>query len=154
MLTEEEIKEIQAEIGLCERPEAATVEALKVVQKRRGWVSDASLGEVAGMLGMTPAELDGVATFYSGIYRRPVGRHVIALCDSMVCWTLGYESLYAQLSAKLGIRFGETTADGRFTVLPASCLGACDRAPALLVDDELYGPVNIEEIEGILEKYK
>jgi NADH-quinone oxidoreductase subunit E len=154
MLNEEEKQEILAEIGLCERPEAGTVEALKVVQKRRGWVSDASLAEVAGLLGMTPAELDGVATFYSGIYRRPVGRHVIALCDSMVCWSLGQESLYAQLSAKLGIQFGETTGDGRFTLLPASCLGACDRAPALLVDDDLHGPVRPDDIHEILENYK
>ena len=154
MLTEEEKQEIQAEIGLCERPDAATVEALKVVQKHRGWVSDASLAEVAGMLGMTAAELDGVATFYSGIYRRPVGRHVIALCNSMVCWSLCQESLYAQLSAMLGIGFGETTADGRFTLLPASCLGACDRAPALLVDDDLHGPVTMETLDAILNRYK
>lgn len=154
MLTEEEKKEILTEIGHCERPEAATVEALKVVQKRRGWVSDATLAEIAGLLGMTPAELDGVATFYSGIYRRPVGRHVIALCDSMVCWTLGYGSLYAHLSTKLGIRFGETTSDGRFTLLPVSCLGACDRAPAMLVNDDLYGPVTAELMEEILITYR
>ena len=153
MLTEEERQDILAELVHSERPEAATVEALKAVQKRRGWISDQSLGEVAALLGMTPAELDAVATFYSGIYRRPVGRHVIALCDSMVCWTLGYETLYEQLSARLGIRFGETTRDGRFTLLPVSCLGACDRAPALLVDDELYGPVTREDIEGILSSY-
>jgi NADH-quinone oxidoreductase subunit E len=154
MLTEEERQEILAEVGRSERPEAATVEALMAVQKRRGWVSDASLGEISGLLGMTPAELDAVATFYSGIYRRPVGRHVIALCDSMACWTLGYEALYERLSAKLGVRFGGTTQDNRFTLLPASCLGACDRAPAMLVDDELYGPVTPEDIEKILNKYQ
>lgn len=153
MLTDEEKKEILAERAQCERPDAASVEALMAVQKRRGWVSDASLAEIAGLLGMTPAELDAVATFYSAIYRKPVGRHVIALCDSMVCWSLGYESLYARLSAMLGVSFGGTTEDGRFTLLPASCLGACDRAPAMLVDDVLYGPVTLEKLERILDTY-
>lgn len=153
MLTEEEKQAILAELALCERPEAATVEALKAVQKRRGWISDANLGEVAAMLALTPAELDAVATFYSGIYRRPVGRHIIALCDSMVCWTLGHESLYAGLSENLGIAFGETTRDNRFTLLPASCIGACDRAPAMLVDDDLHGPVTPEKLDAILNAY-
>jgi NADH-quinone oxidoreductase subunit E len=154
MLTEEEIQEIKGELAQNEHPGSATVEALMVVQSRRGWVSDASLGEIALLLGMTPAELDAVATFYSNIFRRPVGRHVIAVCDSMVCWTMGYGPLHEQLSAKLGIRFGETTRDSRFTLLPAACLGACDRAPVMLVDDDLHGPVTPEDIEQILDMYK
>jgi NADH-quinone oxidoreductase subunit E len=123
------------------------------VQKRRGWVSDANLRETASLLGMTPAELDAVATFYSFIFRKPVGRHVIAVCDSMVCWSLGSDPLLAALTAKLGIGLGGTTRDDRFTLLPASCLGACDRAPALLVDDDLFGPVKPEMLDGILEQY-
>jgi len=154
MLTEEEIKEITAELALCGIKSAASIEALKVVQKRRGWVSDASIKDVAALLDMTPAELDGVATFFNFIYRKPVGRHVIAICDSMVCWTLGYDPLRELLRTKLGIGFGETTQDNRFTLLPASCLGACDRAPAMLVDEDLYGPVTPEMIDEILEKYK
>jgi NADH-quinone oxidoreductase subunit E len=153
MLTEEEKQEIADELRQCERPEAASVGALLVVQKRRGWVSDANLGETAGLLGMTPAELDAVATFYSFIFRKPVGRHVIAVCDSMVCWSLGSDPLRAALSAKLGIGFGETTRDNRFTLLPASCLGACDRSPALLVDEDLHGPLTPEMLDGLLEKY-
>lgn len=153
MLTDEEIKEITAELAHCERPSAATVEALKVVQKRRRWVSDESIRDVAELLGMTPAELDAVATFYSFVFRKPVGRHVIQLCDSMVCWSLGEEQLFKGLTGKLGVAFGGTTADGRFTLLPVSCLGACDRAPALLIDEDLYGPVTPEMLEGILERY-
>ncbi len=154
MLTEEEKKEIAAELAHCERPEAASVEALKIVQKRRGWVSDESIHDIAGMLGMTPAELDAVATFYNFIFRRSVGRHVVHICDSMVCWTVGYDPLLELLQKKLGIGLGGTTPDNRFTLLPAACLGACDRAPALLVDEDLYGPVTPEMVDGILEKYK
>ena len=154
MLTEEEKQDIAEELRLCERREAAGVEALLVVQKRRGWISDANLGEIASLLGMTPAELDAVATFYSFIFRKPVGRHVIAVCDSMVCWSLGYEPLRELLREKLGIGLGETTQDDRFTLLPAACLGACDRAPVMLVDEDLYGPLTAEMMDGILERYK
>jgi NADH-quinone oxidoreductase subunit E len=153
MLTEEERQDIAGELRQSERPEAAAVEALLVVQKRRGWVSDANLAETAALLGMTPAELDAVATFYSFIFRKPVGRHVIAVCDSMVCWSLGSDPLRDALAEKLGIRFGDTTQDNRFTLLPASCLGACDRSPALLVDEDLHGPVTPEMLDGILENY-
>jgi NADH-quinone oxidoreductase subunit E len=154
MLTEEENSEIAAEVKHCEQPSAASVEALRIVQKHRGWVSDESIQDIAGRLGMTPAELDAVATFYNFIYRRPVGRHVVQICDSMVCWTMGYEPLRELLQKKLGIEFGGTTPDNRFTLLPAACLGACDRAPALLVDEDLHGPVTPEMLGGILERYK
>ena len=153
MLTEEEKQEIAEELRHCERSAAAGVEALRIVQKRRGWISDASLREIASLLAMTPAELDSLATFYSFIFRKPVGRHVIAVCDSMVCWSLGQQALLADLRAKLGIGLGETTPDNRFTLLPASCLGACDRAPAILVNDDLHGPLTAEMLDGILEKY-
>ncbi|MEK6743415.1 MAG: NADH-quinone oxidoreductase subunit NuoE [Nitrospirota bacterium] len=154
MLTEEEKREITAELAHCEHKSAASIEALKVIQKRRGWVSDASIRDIAFLLDMTPAELDAVATFFNFIYRKPVGRHVIAVCDSIVCWSLGYDQLRELLQKSLGIGLGETTQDDRFTLLPASCLGACDRAPAMLVDEDLHGPVTPEMIDGILEKYR
>jgi NADH-quinone oxidoreductase subunit E len=154
MLTEEEKKEITAELAHCDLKSAVSIEALKVVQKRRGWVSDESVRDLASLLDMTPAEMDAVATFFNFIYRKPVGRHVIAICDSMVCWSLGYDPLRELLQKKLGIAFGETTSDNRFTLLPAACLGACDRAPAMLVDEDLHGPVTPEILDGILDKYR
>lgn len=154
MLTEAEIQEIAGEVRRTERPAAASVEALRIVQKHRRWVSDESLRDIAAELGMSPSELDAVATFYSFIYRKPVGRHVIQICDSMVCWTMGLNPLYEGLSKSLGIGFGGTTTDNRFTLLPASCLGACDRAPAMLVNDDLYGPVAPEIMEKILDNYR
>ncbi|MDA8098556.1 MAG: NADH-quinone oxidoreductase subunit NuoE [Nitrospiraceae bacterium] len=153
MLTDEEKSEIAEELAQAERREQACVEALLAVQKRRGWVSDENLAEIALLLGMTPAELDAVATFYSFVFRKPVGRHVITLCDSMVCWSLGLNPLYEHLKARMGITYGETTKDNRFTLLPASCMGACDRAPVMMIDNDLYGPVEPGAIEGILRKY-
>ena len=154
MLNEIEIQEINAELARVEHKEAVSVEALRIVQQHRGWLSDESIHDIAAVLGMTPAELDAVATFYNFIYRRPVGRHIIQICDSMVCWTMGYNPLHGLLSSKLGIGPGGTTPDNRFTLLPVACLGACDRAPAMLVDDDLHGPVTPEMLDGILEKYE
>ena len=98
--------------------------------------------------------MDGVATFYNLIFRKPVGRHVILICDSISCWILGYEGILDRLRSRLGIRVGETTPDSRFTLLPICCLGACDRAPAIMVDDDLYGDVTPDGLDEILEKYQ
>ena len=132
-------------------PRAACVEALKLVQSRHRWISDGRLGEVAALLGMTAEELDGVATFYNLIFRRPVGRHVVLLCDSVSCWVMGQEKLLEQLRARLGIGFGGTTADGRFTLLPTVCLGFCDHAPAMMVDAQQHGDLDPQRLYALLE---
>ncbi len=153
MLTPEERAEIEAECSRYERKRSAVIEALKAIQRRRGWVSDDAVRDVAEILEMTPAEVDGVATFYSLIFRRPVGRHVILICDSVSCWTMGYNAVLEHLQAQLRIKFGETSTDGRFTLLPASCLGACDLAPVMMVDEELYGNLTPPKVDEILSKY-
>ena len=102
---------------------------------------------------MSTAELDGVATFYNLIYRQPVGRHVISMCDSVSCYVMGADGLAKDLEAKLGIRFGETTADERFTLLPIVCLGACDKAPTMQIDEDLIENVSAEKLDDIFEKY-
>jgi NADH-quinone oxidoreductase subunit E len=153
MLSEEEHGEILAEIGQSERRQAACLEALKIVQKHRRWVSDECIHDLAPLLGMTSDELDSIATFYPFIFRRPVGRHVIYLCDTVSCWIMGYETLLAHLTARLGIEMGQTTPDGRFTLLPVSCLGACDHAPAMMIDRELHGDLTPEKIDRALDDY-
>ncbi len=153
MLTEAERLRIDAVIALYETRTAATVEAMRIVQDARGWVSDESLAAVARYLGVSASYLDSLATFYSLIFRQPVGRHVIMVCDSVCCWMEGSEDLTRAISDRLGVVLGETTADGRFTLLPVVCLGACDRAPALLVDGQLHGPVTLEDVDSILGLY-
>jgi NADH-quinone oxidoreductase subunit E len=96
----------------------------------------------------------GVATFYNLIYRRPVGRHVILLCDSVSCWIVGYEKIRRSLEQKLGIVFGQTTSDDRFTLLPIACLGACERGPALMIDEDLHANVTAESLDQILARYE
>lgn len=153
MLSQEEVAEIEAEISHLPDRESAAIDALMIVQKHRGWVSDESLSAIANLLGMSSAELDGVATFYNLIYRQPVGRHVISMCDSVSCYVMGADGLAKDLEAKLGVRFGETTADDRFTLLPIVCLGACDKAPTMQIDEDLIENVSVEKLDEIFEKY-
>jgi NADH-quinone oxidoreductase subunit E len=153
MLTETEKQEILEETKSYPYPRVACLDALKIVQHHYGWVSDESVKDVAEILGMSAEEVDSVATFYSRIYRQPVGRHVILVCDSISCMIMGYEPVYEHISKKFGIRFGETTTDQRFTLLPISCLGDCDHAPALMIDNELYDRLAVENIDALLEKY-
>jgi NADH-quinone oxidoreductase subunit E len=124
------------------------------VQERHGWISDDHLAEVATILEMITAELDGVATFYNLLFRRPVGRHVILLCDNIVCWILEQEKIRAQIRKSLAIDLGETSGDGKFTLLPVACLGACHHAPAMLVDGRLHESLTPETIEEILGRYE
>jgi NADH-quinone oxidoreductase subunit E len=150
MLTAEEKREITEEQKRYPDPRAACVEALQIVQRRCGYISDESLRELAAHLGMTVDELESVATFYNMIFRRPVGRRVIFLCDSVSCWILGFEALRAHLKRRLGIELGETSADGEHTLLPIACLGACDHAPTLLLDGELHGELSADKLDALL----
>ena len=154
MLSHDEINEINNEIGQYPVKSAACIEALKVVQKHRGWVPDDAVKDIAGHLEMSPEEVDSVATFYNLIFRQPVGRNVILLCDSVSCWLLGYEKLLDHFKSKLGIGFGETSKDGRFTLLPMPCLGTCDHAPALMINNDLHRDLTPEKLDSILENYK
>jgi len=154
MLTNEEKQEIEAEAACLEQRTAVAPEALKIVQRHRGWVSDEALHDLAAYLEMTPDELDGIATFYNLIFRRPVGRHVIFICDSVSCWIMGYNPLREHLSQRLGIQLGGTTADNRFTLLPIACLGACDQAPAMMVDRDLHVDLTPEKVDDILTRYQ
>ena len=153
-LSAEERREIEAEFPRYPTRRAICIDAMKIVQRHRGWVSDESLEDIAELLEMSLDELDGVATFYNLLFRKPVGRHVVLLCDSVSCWIMGYDRLRERLCSKLGARLGETTADGRFTLLPIVCLGTCDHAPAMMVDEDLHRDLDPEKAEEALENYK
>lgn len=154
MLTVEERQEIEAEFARYPTRQAVCIDAMKIVQRHRGWVSDESIRDIGEMLEISPSDLDGVATFYNLIFRQPVGRHVVMLCNSVSCWIMGCEHMREHLIARLGIQFGETTADNRFTLLPIVCLGACDHAPAMIVNNELHGDLDPDKIDRLLEECK
>lgn len=154
VLEEKEKRQIDAEAEHLPRRRAAVVEALKIVQRHRRWVDDEAVRDVAEYLDMSPSEVDSVATFYNLIFRRPVGRHVILLCNSVSCWLMGCDRVRDRLRERLGVGFGETTDDERFTVLPMACLGACDHAPVLMVDEDTHRDVSEEDLDELLEPYE
>ena len=117
MLSVTERQAIDHEVALLPYKKAAVIEALKIVQKERGWISDDSVEAIAAYLEMSPAEVDSVATFYNLIFRKPVGRHVILLCDSISCYVMGFQEIYKALQQHLEISFGQTTLDNRFTLI-------------------------------------
>jgi NADH-quinone oxidoreductase subunit E len=124
---------------------AALLPALWAVQDDRGWISREDVAEVAERLGLAPADAEGVLSFYFLFHRAPRGRTVIDVCDNVICQANGAEQLLSDLCARLGIRPGETTADGRFTVRRQECIAACHQAPAVQVDLEYRGPIRSAE---------
>ncbi|MFB6351991.1 MAG: NADH-quinone oxidoreductase subunit NuoE [Bradymonadaceae bacterium] len=154
MLSDAEREEIEHELETVPTKRAACIGALKAVQRQRGWVSDEALEEIGEFLDMSVDQLDSVATFFNLIYRQPVGDHVILVCDSISCFLCGYEQLRDALCEELEIGgFGETTDDGRFTLLPMCCLGDCDKAPVMMVGEDTHDEVDPDEVGVILEEY-
>ncbi|MBC8948220.1 MULTISPECIES: NADH-quinone oxidoreductase subunit NuoE [Xenorhabdus] len=153
VLSADERNAIEQEKHHYEDPRAASIEALKIVQKQRGWVPDGAIYAIAEVLDIPASDVEGVATFYSQIYRQPVGRHIIRYCDSVVCHITGYQGVQAAIESCLNIRPGQTTADGRFTLLPTCCLGNCDKGPTMMIDEDTHSYVKPEEIEKLLEQY-
>ncbi|MGZ5056781.1 MAG: NADH-quinone oxidoreductase subunit NuoE [Methylobacter sp.] len=149
-LSPEEIQEINAEINRYPDKAAVAIEALKIVQKHRRWVSDDCLVAIAGLLDMSPAQLEAVATFYNLIYRQPVGKTVIHYCNSVTCWMLGSDRVGERLCRHLNVELGEMSADGEYTILPIVCLGACDHAPVAMVGDELRLDITEDAVNEIL----
>ncbi len=152
-LTVEERTEIEHHMAHYEDPRAASIDALKLIQKHHGWVSDGAIVAIGQVLGIPASDVDGVATFYNKIFRKPVGRNVIFVCDSIGCFLTGYEDLIAAIKKHLNIEYGQTTADNRYTLLPICCLGNCDKGPTLMINDDTHGPVSIEQIPSLLEQY-
>jgi NADH-quinone oxidoreductase subunit E len=154
MLPNELLATLQKEIASTDHPRELAVDIMFALQNHYGYLSDEALEEGARLLGMTPLELEELATFYDFIYREPVGKYVIHVCDGVICWMNGYESVMDYLSKKLGIEPGKTTEDGLFTLLPTACIGYCDLSPAMLINGRAYGPLTSEKIDDILNRLR
>ncbi len=145
---------IEEEMSHYDNPRAASIGALKVVQERHGWVPDAAMPIISNVIGISVADLEGVATFYNMIFRQPVGRNVIKICDSIACHLTNYQVLVERVTERFGIAYGETTSDGRFTLLPVACLGACDKGPVIMINDDTHFNVSVDKLDQILEQYQ
>jgi NADH-quinone oxidoreductase subunit E len=154
MLPAELSESLKARIAMVRHPSELAVDIMLSLQQHYGYLSDEALEEGARLLGLTPLELEELATFYDFIYREPIGKFVIHVCDGVVCWMNGYESVMDYLCEKLGIEPGETTKDGLFTILPTACIGYCDLSPAMLINGRPYGPLTAEKIDDILHRLR
>jgi NADH-quinone oxidoreductase subunit E len=153
MLPKKLREHLKGKLTAADHPRELVVDVMYAVQGYYGYLSDQAVYEVAELMGMTPLEVEELATFYDFIYREPVGKFVIHVCDAVVCWMSHQTfSVFAYLSKNLGVGLGETTPDGLFSVLPTACFGYCDYAPAMLVNGIPYGPLTPEKIDEILER--
>jgi NADH-quinone oxidoreductase subunit E len=148
-LSEAEVKEIEHELTLYPDKKAVGLEALKIVQRHNGWVSDESMLAISRYLDIALSELEGVATFFNLIYRRPVGKNVILFCESVSCWIMGCEKIRKEINDHLGIDYGETTEDGEYTLIPVPCLGDCDNAPVMLVGEKMHRNLTVDSIKSL-----
>jgi NADH-quinone oxidoreductase subunit E len=144
--------ELEQHVAAAVTAREAAIHVMKELQRYYGWLTDEAVGEAAQLLGLSPLQVEELATFYEMIYRRPVGRRVIHVCDSISCWAMGGESLMQQLAERLGVAPGETTTDGMFTLLPCCCLGNCGDAPTMMIGDNLYGRLTLETALEILQR--
>jgi NADH-quinone oxidoreductase subunit E len=153
MLPVEMRESFERRVQEAEHPRELLVDVLLELQDHYGYINDEAMGVACELFGMTPLEIDELATFYDFIFRDPVGRNVIHVCDSAICWMNGHQSVLDLISDRLGIRLGETTPDGMFTLLPACCIGYCDRSPAMMVNRKVYGRLTPEKIDRILSAF-
>jgi len=151
MLPEDLKNSLKAKVAAVDHPREMVVDVIFAIQEHYGYLTDEGVEETARLVGMSPLEVEQLATFYTFIFREPVGKYVIHVCDSVVCWMNGFESIKAYLSDKLGIQDGETTSDGLFTLLPVCCVGYCDRSPAILINKKVYGNLTTGKIDEIIE---
>jgi NADH-quinone oxidoreductase E subunit len=121
-----------------DRRRSAVLPALYLVQEQQGYITAASMRHVSEAIGISPADVEDVVSFYTMFYTKPVGRYVLQVCRTLSCALVGAERVTQALSEKLGIKAGETDAAGEFTLMEVECLGACDRAPVVMVNDHWH----------------
>jgi NADH-quinone oxidoreductase subunit E len=136
------------------RQGSALLPALYLIQEEKGWISEDSMVYVAGKVGVSPAFVAGVVSFYTMFHRSPVGRHHIQVCRTLSCMLRGGHEVMRHLESRLGITKGETTPDGTFSLTFVECLGACDTAPCAQVNDKDVGPLDREKVDALLESLK
>jgi NADH-quinone oxidoreductase subunit E len=151
MLSEVARNRILEEKGRYPDRRSAVMPALYVVQQEEGHLSLEGMSEVARLLDIPHSDVIGVATFYSMYFESPKGRYVLDVCKTISCALLGAESLVDYLSRKLGIKVGETTQDGLFTLRTVECLGACGGSPVMMVGDTYYENLTAEKLDEIIE---
>jgi NADH-quinone oxidoreductase subunit E len=151
MLNADEKRHLSEHIASYPEPRAGAIYTLQYVQKKYGYLHDEALREASELCRLSVTRLEELVSFYSLLFRHPVGRHVLRICDSIACHLAGAPALLAEAERLTGIPLGQVSEDGELTVLPHVCLGLCDRAPAALLDDFAQGPLNRAGLSALIE---
>jgi len=151
MLSETACRQIQALMGKYPRRRSALIPALQLAQKETGYLSPETVCEIARIFDLTPIEVNEVVSFYTMLYKKPVGKYVIQVCTNISCLLCDAESIMEHLIKKLGIRPGETSADKRFTLLEVECLGSCGTSPVIQINEDYYEDLTPEKLDRILD---
>ena len=151
-LSAESLKRVEELVRRYPKKEAALLPVLHIVQREKGYISPDAERWVAAKLGIPSLQVREVLSFYTLLRRKPAGKYVIQVCRNISCFLAGSEDIVKYLEARLGIRAGETTGDGKYTLETVECLGNCDHAPCLMINDDDYGPVTREAVDGILKR--
>ena len=149
--TAEQLNEVRRLQGLYPDKQGALLPVLRLAQDVFGYVSLEIEEYVAGLFAMSPAHVHEVVTFYTLFFQQPKGRHVVSVCHNLSCHLLGSKSIVEHLTRRLGVEVGETTTDGRVTLLTVECLCACEQAPMMQVDDRYEGLLTPEKVDRILD---
>lgn len=154
MLSEKSRAQIKKSAGRFPAAQSAVLDALYVIQDEEGFVTEEGMREIAELLGMPYADVRAVASFYTMFHSRPSGRYVLDVCTTLSCSLLGAEHLVDYLSNRLGIKVGETTPDGIFTLRTVQCLGDCGKAPVMMVGDTYYENLTPEKLDSLLDELR
>jgi NADH-quinone oxidoreductase subunit E len=152
MMTESQKAALEKLVHTAKHPQEQAINVMLALQDNMGYLSDEAVLIAAELLKIPPVKIEELATFYNYIYREPVGKYVIMVCDSVICWLNDSIKIRDYLRQKLKIDLGQTTPDGLFTLLPACCIGYCDHSPAILINKQVYGHLTPSKIDEILDK--
>ena len=147
-------KRIEGVLAHYPNKQAGLLPVLRLVQSEKGFISAEDERIVAALLGLRPIKVREVVTFYTLFARKPLGKFHIQVCSNLSCSLAGGERILEHLKARLGLRIGQTTPDGKYTLTEVECLGACEQAPCMMVNFDYYGNLDPEKIDQILEGLK
>lgn len=151
MLSQSACQQIQALIEKYPEKRSALIPALQLAQKEAGYLSQETISEIARMFGLAPNEVQEVSSFYTMLYKKPVGKYVVQVCTNISCLLCNAEQIMEHITRRLGIRPGETTPDKKFTLVEAECLGSCGTSPVIQINDQYHEELTTEKLDKILD---
>jgi len=151
MLSEAACRQIRELVSKYPKKRSALIPSLQLAQRESGYISYETMCEIARIFELTPIEVHEVASFYTMLYRKPMGKYVIQVCTNISCMLCSAEGIVSHLTRKLGIQPGETTPDGKYTLLEVECLGSCGTSPVMQINEDYHEELTPEKVDRILD---